>query len=165
MSNSNKIFNVEEVQGKEYFIISSCRSFILMLESLIGTQLWRQRRQKPRSKLQLRKLLAKLRQMLRERRRRLNKLLLLPRSVELYIRVVGILNFFSFFNQTMGEEYTGEPMTATDKLQRDASITTNAAVSEGKHDVDDVKAVGAGYVEQVKALARTAIETAQVWLS
>lgn len=53
-------------------------------------------------------------------------------------------------------------MTATDKLQRDASKMTNAAVSEGKSDLDHVKAVGEGYVEQVKALARTAIETAQV---
>jgi hypothetical protein len=41
----------------------------------------------------------------------------------------------------MGSEYTGEPMTATDKLQRDVSKTTNAAISEGKKDVDHVKAV------------------------
>lgn len=63
----------------------------------------------------------------------------------------------------MGKEYTGEPMTATDKLQRDVSKTTNAAISEGKKDVDHVKAVGSGYVEQVKELARNAIGTAQVW--
>jgi hypothetical protein len=54
-------------------------------------------------------------------------------------------------------------MTATDKLQRDVSKTTNAAISEGKKDVDHVKDVGAGYVEQVIELARSAIETAQVW--
>jgi hypothetical protein len=66
----------------------------------------------------------------------------------------------------MGEEYTGESiMTPTDKLQKDALKTTNAAVLEGKNDVDHVKAVGAEYVEQVKALARSAIETAQVWFS
>lgn len=63
----------------------------------------------------------------------------------------------------MGEEYTGAPMSATDRLQRDASKTTNAAVSEGKNDIDHVKAVGAEYVEQVKELARSVIETAQVW--
>jgi hypothetical protein len=44
----------------------------------------------------------------------------------------------------LGKEYTGEPMTATDKLQRDVSKTTNAAISEGKKDVDQVKAVVAG---------------------
>jgi hypothetical protein len=44
----------------------------------------------------------------------------------------------------LGKEYTGEPMTATDKLQRDVSKTTNAALSEGKKDVDHVKAVVAG---------------------
>lgn len=65
----------------------------------------------------------------------------------------------------MGKEHTGEPMTATDKLQKDVSKTTNAAVSEGKKDVDHVKAVGAGYVEQAKDLARSAIETAQVMVS
>jgi hypothetical protein len=32
-------------------------------------------------------------------------------------------------------------MTATDKLQRDISKTTNAAISEGKKDIDHVKAV------------------------
>jgi len=63
----------------------------------------------------------------------------------------------------MSEGYTGESTTsATDKLQRDVLETTNAAVSEGKNDVDHAKAVGAGYVEQVKALAQTTIETAQV---
>ena len=63
----------------------------------------------------------------------------------------------------MGKKITGEPMSATDKLQRDVSETTNAAISEGKKDVDHVKDVGAGYVEQVKELARSAVETAQVW--
>ena len=63
----------------------------------------------------------------------------------------------------MGKKITGKPMSATDKLQRDVSETTNAAISEGKKDADRVKDVGAGYVEQVKELARSAIETAQVW--
>lgn len=54
-------------------------------------------------------------------------------------------------------------MAATDKLQRDASNATNAAVLEGKKDVDHVKAVGTEYVEQVKALAQSAIETMQVY--
>jgi isocitrate lyase len=63
----------------------------------------------------------------------------------------------------LGEEYTGESMTATEKLQKDASEKTNAAVSEGKDNVDHAKAVGSEYVEQVKELARSAIGTAQVW--
>ena len=63
----------------------------------------------------------------------------------------------------MGKKFRSEPMTATDKLQRDVSETTKAAISEGKKDADHVKDVGAGYVEQVKELARSAIETAQVW--
>lgn len=66
----------------------------------------------------------------------------------------------------MGEEYTGESAStasAIDKLQRDALRTTNAAVSEGKSDIDRVKAVGAEYIEQVKAFANSAIENAQVW--
>ena len=63
----------------------------------------------------------------------------------------------------MGKEYTGEPMTASDKLQGDVSKMTKTAITEGKEDVDHVKAVGAEYVEQVKELARNAIGTAQVW--
>lgn len=62
----------------------------------------------------------------------------------------------------MGKEYIGEPMTATDELKRDVLKTADAAISEGKKDVDHVKAVGAGYVDQVKEYARSAMETAQV---
>jgi len=57
---------------------------------------------------------------------------------------------------------TGEPTTAAGKFQEDASRTTNAAVAEGKHDVDQAKAVGAGYVDQAKSLAGAAVGTAQV---
>ena len=63
----------------------------------------------------------------------------------------------------MGKKIKSEPMAATDKLQRDVSETTNAAISEGKKDVDHVRDVGAGYVGQVKELSQSAIETAQVW--
>lgn len=64
--------------------------------------------------------------------------------------------------QTLGPNYTGEPTTAIDDFKSDASRTTNAAVAEGKHDVAEAKAASAGYVEQAKALASSALETAQV---
>ena len=51
-------------------------------------------------------------------------------------------------------------MTATEKLQK----KTNDAFSQRKKDGDDVKAVGGEYAEQVKELARGAINTAQVCL-
>ena len=63
-------------------------------------------------------------------------------------------------------------MTATDKLQK----TTNDAISQGKEtkdaailkgqkDVDEAKAVGGGYVEQVRGLALSALDTAKVMVS
>lgn len=64
--------------------------------------------------------------------------------------------------QTMGSKYTGEPITAAKQFVADASRTTDAAVVEGKKDVDKAKAASAGYVEQAKNLTSTAIETAQV---
>ena len=57
---------------------------------------------------------------------------------------------------------TDEPMTATEKLQKDFSETTNAAVSEGQKNVDQAKAAGAGYVDQVRGLAQGALDTAKV---
>jgi hypothetical protein len=62
----------------------------------------------------------------------------------------------------MGSKYTGEPTTATEQFRSDASRTTDAAVAEGKKDIDQAMAAGAGYVEQAKNLTNTAIETAQV---
>ena len=68
------------------------------------------------------------------------------------------------------ESGTGEPKTATDKLQKttDSAIsqgkeTTDAAVSQGKEIVEQTKPVGAEYVEEVKGLAQSALDTAQVW--
>jgi len=60
-------------------------------------------------------------------------------------------------------------MTGTDKLQK----TTNDAISQGKEkkdaamekNVDQVKAVGAGYVEQVQGLAQSSLDTAKSYLS
>jgi hypothetical protein len=63
----------------------------------------------------------------------------------------------------MGKKFTGEPTTATERFQKDASETKDAAVSQGQKSVDDTKALSREYVEQVKELARGAIETAQVW--
>lgn len=62
----------------------------------------------------------------------------------------------------MGKKFTGEPLTATEKLQRDVSKTTDAAVKQGEKDVEQAKAVGAGYVEQVKGLAQNGVHTAKV---
>jgi hypothetical protein len=65
----------------------------------------------------------------------------------------------------MSKKITGEPLTATEKLQKDVSETKDAAVSQGERDVNQAKAVGAGYVEQVKGLAQSTIDTAKVLLS
>lgn len=59
--------------------------------------------------------------------------------------------------QAKGSTFTGDS-TVTDKL----SATTNAAVAEGKADVAGAQATGAGYVDQAKAVASSAISTAQV---
>ena len=65
----------------------------------------------------------------------------------------------------MGKKFTGEPLTATEKLRKDVSETTDAAVAQGEKDVHQAKAVGAGYVEQAKGHAQTAIDTAKVMIS
>ena len=64
--------------------------------------------------------------------------------------------------QTLGSQYTGEPTTAVEQFKHDASETTNKAVEEGKDSVEAAKALGAGYVDQAKAFATSAIETVQV---
>ncbi|KIM47764.1 hypothetical protein M413DRAFT_439434 [Hebeloma cylindrosporum] len=64
----------------------------------------------------------------------------------------------------MGSKYTGEPTTAAGRFHEEASRTTDAAVAEGKQDFEQVKAVGAGYVEQAKNLTNIAVETAQGYL-
>lgn len=66
--------------------------------------------------------------------------------------------------KTLGSQYTGEPTTAVDQFQHDASETTNKAVEEGKHSVEAAKALGADYVDQAKAFATSAIETVQEYL-
>ncbi|KAF9478029.1 hypothetical protein BDN70DRAFT_880458 [Pholiota conissans] len=63
--------------------------------------------------------------------------------------------------KSLGSDYTGEPSTAVGEFEVSAARKTNAAVAEGKHDVAEVKATGASYVEQAKAFAASAIETAQ----
>jgi hypothetical protein len=68
------------------------------------------------------------------------------------------------FAKTMGSKYTGEPTTAADKFRGDASRTTNAAVAEGKKDVDKAKDAGAGFVQEVKDYAKCTIETVQGYL-
>ena len=63
----------------------------------------------------------------------------------------------------MGKKFTGEPLTATEKLRKDVSETTDAAVAQGEN--DQAKVVGAGYVEQAKGHAQNAIDTAKVMIS
>ena len=65
----------------------------------------------------------------------------------------------------MGSKYTGEPTTAAEQFRDDASRTTDAAVAEGKKDIDQAKAATAAYVEQAKTFTNTAIETVQVGTS
>ncbi|KIJ94113.1 hypothetical protein K443DRAFT_134844 [Laccaria amethystina LaAM-08-1] len=66
--------------------------------------------------------------------------------------------------KTLGSQYTGEPTTAVDQFQHDASETTDKAVEEGKQSVEAAKALGADYVDQAKAFATSAIETVQEYL-
>ncbi|KAL0951525.1 hypothetical protein HGRIS_008209 [Hohenbuehelia grisea] len=63
-----------------------------------------------------------------------------------------------------GALLTGETTTAAGQFKHEASATTNAAVAQGQHDVEAAKAAGAGYVEQAKALAGSALATAQSYL-
>lgn len=66
----------------------------------------------------------------------------------------------------MGPEFTGANNTTTtsalDQFQQQAKETTNLAVDEGHRDVEAAKATGTGYVEQAKAIASNAYQTAQV---
>ncbi|KAG6827053.1 hypothetical protein H0H92_013370 [Tricholoma furcatifolium] len=63
-----------------------------------------------------------------------------------------------------GPAFTGAPPSALDQLQQQSSVTTNAAVAEGKHDVEAAKAAGAEFVEHVKETVENAIHTAQHYL-
>ena len=56
---------------------------------------------------------------------------------------------------------TGTKPSAVDQLQQQASVKTNAAVTEGQHDVEALKSAGAGYVGQAKEIIDKAISTAQ----
>src|ERR1700722_16093766 len=56
---------------------------------------------------------------------------------------------------------SGSP-SALDTLEQQASATTNAAVSQGKRDVEAVKATGAAYYDQAKQLATSALNAANV---
>jgi hypothetical protein len=50
-----------------------------------------------------------------------------------------------------------------DQFQQQASKTLDAAVAQGQHDVDAAKStIGSEYVDQAKALATSAVKTAQV---
>ncbi|KAJ7225319.1 hypothetical protein GGX14DRAFT_638109 [Mycena pura] len=61
-----------------------------------------------------------------------------------------------------GPQLTGQ--SATDRLQTDASVKTNAAVDQGKQDLAAAQAAGAGYVEQAKNLASSAVASAQSYI-
>ncbi|KAF5368451.1 hypothetical protein D9758_002276 [Tetrapyrgos nigripes] len=67
--------------------------------------------------------------------------------------------------RSFGKEFTGEPPSATDKLQSQAKDITNTAASEGKQDVDAATAAGAGYLNQAKAMATNAVQTAQEYIN
>ncbi|KAF9015622.1 hypothetical protein BDQ17DRAFT_1341382, partial [Cyathus striatus] len=79
-------------------------------------------------------------------------------------RTKGAVGQAATVAKTLGPQLTGEPTTAVDQFGRNASETTNAAVNEGKHDVEAAKAAGAGYIEQAKSMASSAISTAQNYL-
>lgn len=61
-----------------------------------------------------------------------------------------------------GEAWTGEPDTAAAQFRHEVTAKTNEAVGQGQHDVEEAKAVGAGYVEQAKTMAGNVLATAQV---
>ncbi|KAF8585842.1 hypothetical protein K439DRAFT_1615628 [Ramaria rubella] len=56
---------------------------------------------------------------------------------------------------------TSQTEQAADDFQAQASAQTNAAVSEGKEDVEVAKTTGVGYIDQAKALTGSAMTTAQ----
>jgi hypothetical protein len=63
--------------------------------------------------------------------------------------------------KTMGRKMTGEPTTAAAAYHS----PTDAAVAEGKHDIEQAKAVGAGYVAQAKQMVSSTVEAAQSFVS
>lgn len=67
------------------------------------------------------------------------------------------------FGQSKGASLTGNTPSALDQLQQQASKTLNSAVAQGQHDVGAAKStIGTEYVDQAKALAASAVNTAQV---
>ncbi|PBK76760.1 hypothetical protein ARMSODRAFT_948589 [Armillaria solidipes] len=66
--------------------------------------------------------------------------------------------------QAKGPALTGESPSALDTLQRQAQETTNAAVAEGKQDVEAAKSSGTGYLDQAKELASNAVSAVQQYL-
>lgn len=82
-------------------------------------------------------------------------------AVQVSERTKDAANQAASVAKTLGSSYTGEPV---DQLKTDASKTTEAAVSEGKRDVEQAKLIGAGYVEQAKSLANNVLENVQNYL-
>ncbi|KAK0481672.1 hypothetical protein IW261DRAFT_1471915 [Armillaria novae-zelandiae] len=64
--------------------------------------------------------------------------------------------------QAKGPALTGESPSPLDTLQRQAQETTNAAVAEGKQDVEAAKSSGSGYLDQAKEIASNAVSAVQV---
>lgn len=64
--------------------------------------------------------------------------------------------------QMHGQAWTGEPNTAAAQFRHEVTAKTDEAVGQGQHDVEEAKAVGAGYVEQAKTMASNVLATAQV---
>ncbi|KAG5654681.1 hypothetical protein H0H81_007437 [Sphagnurus paluster] len=52
--------------------------------------------------------------------------------------------------------------SALEQFEEQAHQKTEAAVAEGHHDIDELKATATGYVEQAKQIAASALSTAQV---
>ncbi|KAF7303236.1 hypothetical protein MKEN_01287500 [Mycena kentingensis (nom. inval.)] len=65
----------------------------------------------------------------------------------------------AFVAQSHGPDLTGQ--TPTDRLQTEASIKTGQAVDQGKETVAQAQAAGAGYVQQAKDMASSAMASAQ----
>jgi hypothetical protein len=100
--------------------------------------------------------------------RRMQRLHIMPPNLLLPLqRLVIVVELLyncadMWVSQSFGKEFTGEPPSATEKLQTQAKDITNTAVSEGKQDVNAATATGAGYIDQAKAVAVNAVQTAQV---
>ncbi|KIY69166.1 hypothetical protein CYLTODRAFT_442864 [Cylindrobasidium torrendii FP15055 ss-10] len=65
------------------------------------------------------------------------------------------------FAQSKGKEFTGEPPTATEKLQSQAKGIADTAVAEGKQDVNAASASAESYLDQAKAIANQVLASAQ----